>query len=187
MIGSSYFKYTLEYRNFWSNDWLIVLKPWKQTFARLKCHGSIPELSYSPNLKGLGTKLTRATGKPGNGKQDWNRNGNLRKKLHVAWAETRRLLVKILFTKLSRDDLGLMTILYTIKGAWTLSFIYNSVLWTLSWIHMPTLTKHWYCNCSSLTSPMTLGDPNPTHTRQIPAVKVESLLGETFMEDTLMQ
>ena len=34
---------------------------------------------------------------------------------------------------------------------------------------------------------MTLGDPNPTDTRQIPAVKVESLLGETFMEDTLMQ
>lgn len=112
---------------------------------------------------------------------------NLCKKLHAAWAETRRLLVKILFTKLSRDDLGLMTILYTIKGAWPLSFIYNSVLWTLSWIHMPTLTKHWYCNCSSLTSPMTLGDPNPTDTRQIPAVKIESLLGETFMEDTLMQ
>ena len=52
---------------------------------------------------------------------------------------------------------------------------------SLSWIdigiriisvHMPTLTKHWYCNCSLLTSPMILGDSG---TRQIPAVKEKSL------------
>ena len=52
------------------------------------------------------------------------------------------------------------------------------------WVHMPTLTKHWYCNCSSVTSPMTLGDPSPTDTRQIPAVQWRlNRLWRFFMED----
>ena len=84
-------------------------------------------------------------------------------------------------------------ILSTNKGAqwWTLSFTYTLVLWTQQstwyqeWVHMST--EHWYCNCSSLTSSVTLGDPSPMDTRhQIPAVKVESLLWEIFMKDALL-
>ena len=43
------------------------------------------------------------------------------------------------------------------------------------WVHMPTLTKHWYCNHSSLTSPC---NSSPMDTRQIPAVKSASSLWE---------
>ena len=126
-------------------------------------------------------------------------------KLHAALAETRRLLIKISLTKISRVDSDLVMIFcmneespgLTQTSWWSFAWTkeHNDGLWvsptiwscghssrhSLSWIdigiriisvHIPTLTKHWYCNCSLLTSPMILGDSG---TRQIPAVKEKSL------------
>ena len=153
-----------------------MLKLWKQSFARLKCHGSIIESSYSLKLHTLkvcmGTKLTRQLENQGMGNRTGTKTELKREFVQKGWLRAHDDLV--------HNQRSTMMDYLPFSAADTL----------LDWYGYTCplqLTMHGYCNCSSLTSPTILGDPSPTDTRQIPAVKVESLLWDIFMEDTLMQ